>query len=99
MEKHIPHYSLAEIKAQMTTIESMNLTVSAMSGIRKIGMAKSDALSVVQELTWKNFYKSMTTYNNNSIWQDVYHTQWKDIGLYVKFQRANEYFIISFKEL
>lgn len=44
MEKHTPHYPLAEIQAQMTTVREMNLTVSAKTGIRAVGMAQADAL-------------------------------------------------------
>ncbi|MBF0203683.1 MAG: type II toxin-antitoxin system MqsR family toxin [Desulfamplus sp.] len=99
MEKHTPHYSLVEIQAQMITVQAMNLTVSAITGIRLIGMSQMDALSVIQGLTRKHFYKSMTTYTDNSVWQDVYHGYWNNIALYVKFQQASEYFIISFKEL
>jgi len=99
MEKHTPHYPLAEIQAQMTTVQAMNLTVSARIGIRAVGMAQADGLAVVQRLTRKDFYKSMTTHADHHVWQDVYHGQWNDIALYIKFQRADEYFVVSFKEL
>jgi motility quorum-sensing regulator/GCU-specific mRNA interferase toxin len=99
MEKHSPHYPLTEIRAQMKTVQDMNLTVSARGGIREVGMVLADALAVVQTLTAKDFYKSMTTHANHRIWQDVYHGQWNDTALYIKFQRAGEYFVVSFKEL
>lgn len=47
MEKHTSHYLLIEIQAQMTTVQKMNLTVSAITGIRKLGMSRAEALSVV----------------------------------------------------
>ena len=99
MEKSTPHYVLAEIQAQMTTVPAMNLTVSARAGIRDVGMAQVDALAVVQALTRKKFYKSMTTHVSHLVWQDVYHGDWNGSRLYVKFQRAGDYFVISFKEL
>ena len=99
MEKNTPHYPLAEIQVQMTTAQEMNLTVSARTGIRAVGMAQADALVVVQELTRKNFYKSMTTHADHRVWQDVYHGQYNGAALYVKFQRAGDYFVVSFKEL
>lgn len=98
MEKLKPTYSLSDIQAQMTTLNMMNLTVSARSGIRAAGMAQVDALSVVQELTAGCFYKSMTTHTDHRVWQDVYHGEWQGIALYIKFQRVDEYFVISFKE-
>ena len=99
MEKLVPHYSLAEIQAQMTSAQAMNLTVSARGGIRAVGMAQADALAVVQSLTRNDFYKSMTTHADHRVWQDVYHGEWNGIALYIKFQRAGEYFVVSFKEL
>ncbi|WP_124950047.1 type II toxin-antitoxin system MqsR family toxin [Sulfuriferula thiophila] len=99
MEKLVPHYSLAEIQAQMTSAQAMNLTVSARGGIRAVGMAQADALAVVQSLTRNDFYKSITTHADHRVWQDVYHGEWNGIALYIKFQRAGEYFVVSFKEL
>jgi motility quorum-sensing regulator/GCU-specific mRNA interferase toxin len=99
MEKNTPHYQLVEIQVQMTTVQEMNLTFSAITGIRAVGMAQADALAVVQELTRKNFYKSMTTHADHRVWQDVYHGQYNGVALYIKFQRAGDYFVVSFKEL
>jgi len=47
MEKSSPHYSLADILAQMQSVPDMNLTVSARTGIRAAGMSHVDALAVV----------------------------------------------------
>ncbi len=41
----------------------------------------------------------MTTNKDHRVWQDVYHAVWRGKGLYVKFQQAGEYFVVSFKEL
>lgn len=98
MEKHKPHYLLKAIQAQMSSPEAMNLTLSALTGIRSVGMAQIDALAVIQGLTAEDFYKSMTTNLNHRVWQDVYHAEWQEIALYIKFQQAGEYFVISFKE-
>lgn len=99
MEKSSPQYRLADIQRQMVKVEAMNLTVSALTGLRAAGMAQTDALAVIQGLNRADFYKSMTTNFDHRIWQDVYHGKWKEIGLYIKFQRAGDYFVISFKEL
>ncbi len=99
MEKRNPHYPLAAIQAQMTGVEELNFTLSAQIGIRKAGMTRQDALEVVRGLTRANFYKSMTTHKDHRVWQDVYHAEWREKGLYVKFQQAGEYFVVSFKEL
>lgn len=59
-----------------------------------------DMLAVVQGLTAMDFDKSMTTFANHKVWQDVYKPVWKGVDLYVKFQRDDNgyYFTISFKE-
>jgi motility quorum-sensing regulator / GCU-specific mRNA interferase toxin len=99
MEKRTPHYFLAEIQAQMTSVVAMNLTESARIGIHAAAMGWADALSVVQGLRRADFYKSMTPHHDHRVWQDVYHAHWRDKVLYVKFQRVNDFFVISFKEL
>jgi motility quorum-sensing regulator/GCU-specific mRNA interferase toxin len=98
MEKRKPHYQLSDIQAQMTTISTMNLTLSAQEGIRIAGMKRRDALAAVRGLSRAEFYKSMTTEMNHRVWQDVYHAEWQGKALYVKFQQADEYFVVSFKE-
>jgi motility quorum-sensing regulator/GCU-specific mRNA interferase toxin len=99
MEKSTPQYLLADILVQMQSVPDMNLTLSARSGIRTAGMGQADALAVVRALTRKQFYKSMTTHVDHRVWQDVYHGKWCNVALYIKFQRASEYFVVSFKEL
>lgn len=99
MEKQTPHYPLPAIQAQMRSVPGKNLTLSARTGIRATGMSQSDALALVQSLSRKDFYKSMTTAADYKVWQDVYHGEWNGLRLYVKFQQAGEYFVISFKEL
>ncbi|MEQ1589292.1 MAG: type II toxin-antitoxin system MqsR family toxin [Gallionella sp.] len=99
MEKRIPHYSLIEIQAQMTSVTAMNLTETARVGIHGAGMEWEDALTVVRGLRRQEFYKSMTTHHDHRVWQDVYHAYWCEKAVYVKFQKAGEFFVISFKEL
>ncbi len=99
MEKSTPHYRLDTILQQMTAVDRMNLTVTARSGIRAAGMSQVDALAAIRQLGRKDFYKSMTTHTNHRVWQDVYHGQFQGLPLYIKFQQAGEYFVVSFKEL
>lgn len=51
-------------------------------------------------MTSKMFQKSMTTYADHRIWQDVYHVPAGDLVLYVKFQSGimTEFNLVSFKE-
>ena len=99
MGKRRPHYELKAVLAQMTCVENMNLTQSAQQGIRAAGMTRNEALAAVINLSGTDFYKSMTTLQSHRVWQDVYHAKWRDELLYVKFQQAGEFFVISFKEI
>jgi motility quorum-sensing regulator/GCU-specific mRNA interferase toxin len=47
----------------------------------------------------KDFYKSMTTYADHRIWQDVYHPQTSAGSIYLKLTVTEEVLIVSFKEL
>ena len=101
MEKKTPHYKLEAILAQMVDISSLRLTDSARKSIYfELGWELEDALKLVRSLTRKNFFKSMTTIRNHKVWQDVYHAQWRDIEIYLKFQQYEDayYFTVSFKE-
>ena len=99
MEKISPHYCLSDILTQMQSVPDMNITVSARSVIRAAEMSQDGTLAVVESLTRQNLYKSMTTHANHRVWQDVYHGEWCNTALYIKFQRTGEYFVVSFKEL
>ena len=77
----------------------MRSTVSALAGGAALGFDFDGMLEVIKALTTAEFYKSMTTNSDHRVWQDVYHGQWGDLSLYIKFQRASEYFVVSFKEL
>ena len=98
MEKRRPHYDLKAIQAQMNCIERVNLTITARHGAKALGMRLGDVLSVVQRLSTRNFYKAMTVYSDSKSWQDVYHAEWKGKALYVKVQKHDDFFIVSFKE-
>jgi motility quorum-sensing regulator/GCU-specific mRNA interferase toxin len=98
MEKRRPHYDLTSLKRQMNSVDRLILTSSAQKGIKSARMSLLEAWIVVQELTVANFYKSMTVYADHRVWQDVYYADWKGKSLYIKFQRHEEYFIVSFKE-
>lgn len=82
----------------MSSIETMNVTMTARHSMKAAGMSLTEALTVIQRLSPANFYKSMTVHTNSQVWQDVYHAEWKGRALYMKFQRHEQYFIVSFKE-
>jgi motility quorum-sensing regulator/GCU-specific mRNA interferase toxin len=56
--------------------------------------------AVVLALSMADFHKSMTTYADHRIWQDVYRTR-TPMGteLYLKLTVIDDVLIVSFKEL
>ena len=88
------------IQAQMSTVVGLRMTVTARHDALRAGISLQAAGSVIQALSHRCFYKSMTSHQSHDIWQDVYHGSWRGKSLYIKFQQdAAGFFTISFKEL
>lgn len=71
MEKPTPHCKLTVVKA-LVTAGKVRTTQSARQGATALGLALSDMLAVVMAPTPTDFYKSMTTHTDHTVWQDVY---------------------------
>lgn len=64
-----------------------------------LGLRRADVVRVIQSLTRERFYKSMTTFADHRVWQDVYRVPCEGCVLNVKFTTdAQGYLVISFKE-
>jgi motility quorum-sensing regulator / GCU-specific mRNA interferase toxin len=100
MEKKKPHRSLSEVKV---LVESgrVRATVSAYNTAKMIGINKlAEMCDVVMSLTPANFCKSMTTYKDHTVWQDVYHAKTATgFEVYLKLTVVDDLLIVSFKEL
>ncbi|MEA3290386.1 MAG: type II toxin-antitoxin system MqsR family toxin [Campylobacterota bacterium] len=97
MEKKVSHYDLSLIK-KMINDDDYFITGSARVDYTSLGFDDNDAIDIVISLTQKDLYKSMTTYQDNKIWQDVYTKIVNNISLYIKLQITQKAIIISFKE-
>ena len=95
MEKFTPTYNLEEFKKS-----DFEFTKTALKTSKELGFEESDVRNVVSTMQHKHFYKSMTSYANHKIWQDVYHVPYKNLILYVKFTKntISEFTLLSFKE-
>ena len=74
-------------------------THSARSGATALGLALSDMLNVVMTLAPADFYKSMTTHADHTVWQDVYRPRTQAGDVYLKLTVIDDVLIVSFKEL
>ncbi len=70
-----------------------------MDGGRQMGLTTAEMLTVIASLSRQWFYKSMTTYADHRVWQDVYHAATparKDA--YIKITLRGTSPVIQFKE-
>lgn len=99
--KGVRSHDLNKIKSHVKLHREKSFTMSSMQGIGDLDLTLDEAIDIISKLTVKqNFYKSMTTYSNSAIWQDVYHTELNDgTLLYIKFTLHEDRVItvISFK--
>jgi motility quorum-sensing regulator/GCU-specific mRNA interferase toxin len=99
IKKKKAYYSLSTIQAMIQNDATRFITVSALQGAFKLGFDESDIICAISMLEPKDLYKSMTSHNNSSIWQDVYRKKYQDVNLYIKLQLVGNAVAISFKEL
>ena len=95
MEKFNPTYSLEEFKQSVFGIRR-----TAIRTAQELGFYEKDIRQIISTMELKHFYKSMTSYANHKIWQDVYHVPFENFVLYVKFTQniISEFTLLSFKE-
>lgn len=90
MEKRRPHYNLAQVQAEVARLGAAAFTKTALDGGRAMELTTDEMLAIVGSLSRREFYKSMTSYADHKLWQDVYHAD-TPVGLvaYIKLSRRN----------
>jgi motility quorum-sensing regulator / GCU-specific mRNA interferase toxin len=73
MEKRKPHFLLRDIKAAFADPAKLNRSFASRQGADGLGMDDQAVVNAIQALTTADFDKSMTSYANSQIWQDVYN--------------------------
>ena len=87
------------IQAQVARLGAAAFAKTALDGGRDMGLTSREMLAVIAALTRRNFYKSMTTYADHSIWQDVYYSPTPvDREAYIKLTMRDTAPVIQFKE-
>ena len=99
-EKRKPTYDLDAIRAVFSSVEALSVTDTALKTAAALGYSRQDIVATIQTIQRTHFYKSMTSYRDHRIWQDVYHVPSETGTLYVKFtaDAVTEFILLSFKE-
>lgn len=99
MEKATPHYQLADFQAAAKA-GTLEYTWTANDDADALEMTLDDIDRVIIALTRADFYKSMTTHRDHTVWQDVYkpHDAVSGLYLYIKLTNSEGTWVISFKE-
>ncbi|MAD44424.1 MAG: hypothetical protein CMH98_05415 [Oceanospirillaceae bacterium] len=83
----------------MSNTDALHMTQTARQGAFSMGFSDHDVIELIQSLKADHFYKTMTPNNPNfSANQDVYKAPFKEQNVYLKFQKINDYYVISCKE-
>jgi motility quorum-sensing regulator/GCU-specific mRNA interferase toxin len=100
-EKRKPHYHLSAIQAQFAGPDGFRTTVTAQEfAFGVLGLDREGVIALVDSVQRRHFVKSMTSFGDHRIWQDVYHVPYEDMVLYVKFTKDTDgfYLLISLKD-
>ncbi|WP_353311444.1 type II toxin-antitoxin system MqsR family toxin [Candidatus Albibeggiatoa sp. nov. NOAA] len=99
MEKSSKYYLLSDIQKHLLHIKKLRFTSMVHKDLVVLNLDLSDVHFVIQHLKPEHFYKSMTTYHDHRLWQDVYHYPYQGKMLYIKIMaHEDSYLIVSFKE-
>ena len=100
MEKRKPTYDLSAFKSAFADADKLNVTTTAVKSAAALGFGRADIVATIQTMERPHFYKSMTSFEDHRIWQDVYHVPSSAGLLYVKFTAdvLTEFLLLSFKE-
>lgn len=100
MEKRRPTYDLDAIKLACGSIDTLVMTSSALRDATSLGFDRAGIAETISSIGRTMFFKSMTTFADHRVWQDVYHVPARGLTLYVKFQAdiVTEFTVMSFKE-
>lgn len=99
MEKGTAHCKLVKVHA-LVRAGRVRSTKAAYIGAAMLGIdTLAEMCEIVLGLTPSDFYKSMTTHSDHTVWQDVYRAVTHRGDVYLKLTVIEDLLIVSFKEL
>ncbi len=100
--KRTPHHDLTAIKEKFASVETLEITTTALRGAERLGYDLKTIIVVVQQLEPGDFVSSATAHNprNHRIWHDSYRAPFDGLELYLKFagETLLDVTLVSFKE-
>ena len=100
MEKRTPHYKLSKVKSLIQSNQFIITGTARKTVAYDFAFSEEQIVEAVLSLEMNSFYKSMTSHDDHSLWQDVYKSKLRNnIRAYIKLQIISETtVIVSFKE-
>lgn len=98
MEKGTPHCKLVFVR-RLVGEGKVRMTKTALVGGAALGFDALAIVDVVMKLAPADFYKSMTTHEDRTVWQDVYRPSTPAGEVYLKLTVVEDVLVVSFKEL
>jgi motility quorum-sensing regulator / GCU-specific mRNA interferase toxin len=99
MDKFKAHYSLLKIKQFIKADNYRFTAIARKTALEDFSLLENGIIDVILSLEVSDLYKSMTTYNDSTLWHDVYHKKILSKTAYIKLQIFDDNsIIISFKE-
>ncbi|WP_434111092.1 type II toxin-antitoxin system MqsR family toxin [Paraburkholderia caffeinilytica] len=97
MEKSTPHCTLADAQ-DLARAGKIRITKSAVIGAAALGLGPAAIVETLMSLDRRSFRKSMTTYADHRVWQDVYCAMTEAGMVYLKLTVVDDVLVVSFKE-
>lgn len=100
MDKRKPTYDLDAFKAAFSSADRLRATTTAIRTAAALGFGRAEIVATIQTMRRSEFRKSMTSFADHRLWQDVYHVHSPAGTLYIKFtaDTVTEFLLLSFKE-
>ncbi len=73
IEKRRPTYDLEAIKAVFSSVQGLRAKGSALRGAAALGFGGHGIVAGIQSMERRHFHKSMMSYADHRVWQDVHH--------------------------
>lgn len=100
--KKRPHHPLDAIKEKFASVETLEMTATALRSAKALGYKLAAVVSIVQQLERSDFIKSETAHSppNHRVWHDSYRAPFDGYDLYLKFagETLIDLMLVSFKD-